>query len=266
MTDAQPGVSPGAAAAAEIAAGAATLVEAPQQETVQVDQNGRPVVPGFTADPVMPEPFLPGEQPQAVQETATEESSLPSFEADTKGIEDLLVEEETEDVDEDVQPPEPADEAEDDYEADPEIAKLKKQLAAKDKRLEWSEGQRIKASAKGWREEAKRRFPLAPVDEIEATSRRALLKAANKQHDSVYRALEPYLGALRTAQEAVATETRVEARAEAERAWGRPSDGVKQPMIEVGQRQAEEQALDRGNFRNLGDRVSALMKAGKLNI
>ncbi len=195
-------------------------------------------------------------------DTTIPEFEFPNFEADLTGIEDLLDEPDPE--------PEPeavyveADEDEEPvWDDDDEKRKLKSELAKTQKRLQWEQEQRVKASSKGWREEAKRRFPLADVDEIDATSRRALLRKAQEQHSRTETKLKPILDALEALKSQAVAEVKAEARATAAQAWGQPTSAPSAPVVE----QAEEDAkLDRKNYRTLHERVLAQVKAGKLQI
>ena len=194
------------------------------------------------------------------QETAEPEFEFPSFEADTSGIEDLL-EPEPEPEPEFTYQPEAEEEPT--WDDDDEKRKLKSELAKLQKKVAWESEQRIKASEKNWREEAARRFPLADVDEIKATSRRQMLAKAAEQHARYDKKLKPITSALEALKAQAVAEVKAEARQQAEEAWGKPTAGPAVPTVQSGE---EDAALARGNFRTFQERTLALIKSGKLQI
>lgn len=134
----------------------------------------------------------------------------PDFEEDEEDDEPVLAQSQFEETDE--------------YE-DPEKARLQKQLAKMQKKLAWAEEQKAKASQKSWAEEARKYFQFANPDTIQAKSRRAFLKEAQRQHDAVARVAKPLYDQLAAEKARLKEEARAEARAEAEAAWGRPTSG-----------------------------------------
>lgn len=221
--------SPAAQAAAELVAGAARLVEAPE-----------------------------GEQP--APETAEETPGVPSFEADLSGIEDLL--EAPPEDEEDEEPPsfeEP--DPEDSYDPDQTQAKLRKL----EKQLAWEREQRIKQGTKNWKAEAAKRFPLADVDEIQATSRRAFLRAAADQHQRYERKLKPILSQVEALKGEAIQTIREEERGRAANAWGRPTAGPQQPLTETAEQASEEQRInDPRNYGKFQDYMRAQFRGGRL--
>lgn len=250
-----------------VAAAAALYRQQAEAETgLQREPDGNVSVPGFTRDPTTPEPLLAQDAPQQQAQPEPEaEVQVPSYEANIDGIEDLLTEPDVEDDDEPVGYTE--DVSEDDFstEDDPRLLKRIRQL---EKKNAWLEERAVNASIKNWRAEAAKRFPLAApeVENIEGKSRKEVLRKAQSMHDIAHKILAPHLKTLQEAQGQAQTMAREEAREYAKERWGTPSAGPPQPMIEHAQSAAEEQALDRRNFRTLADRVGALMKAGKLEI
>ncbi len=197
--------------------------------------------------------------PEAEQ-TVTEEpveTDIPSYEADTEGIEDLLAEPD-DDLDiEDPDDPEPVLVQTDEYD-DPEVAKLKAQLVKAQKQLSHQTQLRAQDNEKKWAAEASRRFPLADVDEIHATSRRSYLRKAQEQHDRYNRKLEPVLSKLDALRTEVIQEAKAEGRAHAEQAYGRPTVAP-----QIAQVEHSEQQIDPRRFKNLHDLTLARMRAGQ---
>lgn len=220
-------MTPAAQAAAEIVAGAAQLVEAPEQ----------------------------GEQPAPAQtETAPEAPAL-SFEADTQGIEDLLApEDEAEEEEDDYQEPPQEPESYDQYDPGQLQARIKKL----EKQNKFLEEQRVTQGRKQWKAEAEKRFPLADVDDIQATSRRAFLRKAAESHQRYQKKLEPILGRLDGIKQEATAAVKAEQRAATAKGWGPPTTGPQQPLVETAEQETSRQhALDRRNHRSVADMVKA---------
>lgn len=198
---------------------------------------------------------------ETVEQPETPEYEFPSFAADTEGIEDLL-EPEPEPEPEFTYQPE-AEEEEPVWDDDDEKRKLKSELAKLQKKVAWESEQRVKVSEKNWREEASRRFPLADVAEINATSRRQMLAKAAEQHTRYAKKLEPFTEALELLKSQAVAEVKAEARVQAAEAWGRPTSG---PSVPVVNNSEEDEKLARGNYRTFQERTLAMLKAGKYNI
>lgn len=195
--------------------------------------------------------------PEAAEEAAPA-FDIPSFEADTDGIEDLLAQDDAEYTLEDDDDPEPVLEQIGEYD-DPEVAKLKAKLAKAEKQIKFQSELRAKDNQKQWRAEGARRFPLADVEDIDATSRRGFLRKAQEQHERYERKLKPITEALDQLKTAAVAEVRQQARGEAEQAWGRPTSGPNVPQVQ----QAEDTAkLDRRNFRTVHEITLARIKNG----
>lgn len=95
------------------------------------------------------------------------------------------------------------------------------------KRLEYLEKQLADSKKKNWAEEAEKFFPLSKhaLDSIQATSRRAYLRAAKAEHDRILPHVQGYLAQAKVevdAERATAQET---TRAEVKDAWGKPLTG-----------------------------------------
>lgn len=103
---------------------------------------------------------------------------------------------------------------------------LARQLAITKKQLQWEQEQRLKASARSWSQEAKKYFPYSRPESIKASSRRAFLRAAKDQHDTVAVHVAPLVAKLEEERTKVREEVRVEAQAEAREAWGQPLTGA----------------------------------------
>lgn len=201
-----------------------------------------------------------GEQPET-QETPTEEvvEPLPAFVADTTGIEDLLGEEEEPEVDPYeaiVQEASPVEIGEYD---DPETQQLKQRLAAAERQIAHEKNLRAQNESKRWQEEAARRFPLADVDVIKATSRRSFLREAAASHERYERKLGPTLDELDRYKATLVEEAKQEGREQAEAAWGKPMSGPQVPTVTASE---VEQKLDRKNFKNPLDMIRARMANG----
>jgi hypothetical protein len=220
-------MTPAAQAAAELVAGAARLVEAPEE----------------------------GEQ--AAPETTEETPELPSLEADLSGIEEILDEAPEEEPEEEEPPPEEDDPAFDEYDPNQLQAQLKKLK----KQNEWLNEQRIKNGLKSWKIEAAKRFQWADLDEIKATSKRSYMKQAFASHQRYAKKLAPIYAELEKVRNAAVDTVRGEVRAEAEQAWGRPTGGPQQPLTERAEAEGQRQhALDRRRYRSVQEMVSARFK------
>lgn len=206
-----------------------------------------------------------GATTQVVEQTAPEptpeEVDLPDYSADTDGIEDLLNEPDFDDTElEDDHDDDPVL-AESEYD-DPDVAKLKAKLAKAEKQLRYQSELRAKDNLKGWRAEAARRFPLADVDEITGTSRRAVLRKASESHGRYEKKLAPILGQVDTLRAQVVQEAHAEGRAAAEAAYGRPTSGPTVGQVEIAERDAN---LDRKKYRTPLEMLRARMAAGQLD-
>ncbi len=197
--------------------------------------------------------------PEAEQTAPEEpvETDIPSYEADTEGIEDLLSEPD-DDLDiEDPDDPEPVLVQTDEYD-DPEVTKLKAQLVKAQKQLNHQTQLRAQDNEKKWSAEAARRFPLADVDEIHATSRRSFLRKAQEQHDRYNRKLEPVLSKLDALRTEVIAEARAEGKETAQHSWGKPTVAP-----QVAQVESAEAVIDPRKFKTLHDLTLARMRAGQ---
>lgn len=203
----------------------------------------------------------PVEGEQAAPEAPTETEAEPEFnyEADTEGIEDLLAEPDDEEDDVIDDDDEPIAAQTDEYGVvDPEVARLQAKLAKAQKQLKHQEGLRAKDNETKWRSEAERRFPLADVDEITATSRRGFMRKAEEQHQRYYKKVSPVLEKLDALRAEVITEAKAEGRQAAEDSWGKPTVAP-----QVAQVTAAEQELDPRRFKTLHDLTRARLKLGE---
>jgi hypothetical protein len=169
---------------------------------------------------------LSGDEPVAEGEDAPEETELefPTFEVEVPEelLEELSLEElELDDLEEVVE-----DDEEDEYlsEAD---ARLKKELAAAKKERDYYKSLRTKDARKNWVEEAKKFFPLSgPVlGEIQADSRRSFLRQAKAAHETVLPFVKDVQDRAKEQLVAAKEKAREEAKAEAAKAWGKPTVG-----------------------------------------
>lgn len=164
---------------------------------------------------------------EAVEEPEASAVDTPEVqqEADTPTIpEDVLEMLETPDFDAEAAAEVEAETPEDAWE-DEATKELRKQLRAAEKRAEFLETQRLKNELPRWKDEARKYFPHADVDKIDASSRRGFLKAAKAQHeavaDKVEAAVAAKLGGFNP--EAERERIRAEVKAELEQAWGSPT-------------------------------------------
>ena len=190
--------------------------------------------------------------PEGVEATEqVEQPELPSYEADTSGIEDLLAQPDDDEVG--FSEPDYVAPVSDEYE-DPAVAELKNKLAKAEARLKHAETLRIQNQQKAWHEEGARRFPFADVEEIQATSRRSFLRQAQARHERVERKVSPFLTELEKLREQVVTEAKTEGRATAERAWGIPQVGPQTNVVTASEAQA---SLDRRQYKNPFEMIKA---------
>jgi hypothetical protein len=131
--------------------------------------------------------------------------------------------EDAEEEEEDLPPAAAAEEADEEADGaetweDPEVKKLRRQLAAAQKQAEHEKSLRVAANAKEWAKEAQRRYRFADITGIEADSKRAFMRAAALSHNATLKVIRPHL-------EAAEAELRAKVKAESEAAWGKPLDG-----------------------------------------
>ena len=179
------------------------------------------------------EPFT--EEPEAEETTeatdeveqSQEDEGLPEITWDTpEELKELLEAPDFEDEDDDEPVLAPAAEQEDEDEYDdPRVAQLRKQNEKLQKKLAWAEEQKAKASQKSWADEARKYFQFANPDTIQAKSRRAFLKEAQRQHEAVAQVAKPLYEQLAAEKARLKEEALAEARAEAEKRWGAPTTG-----------------------------------------
>jgi cell division septum initiation protein DivIVA len=156
--------------------------------------------------------------------------------------------------------------AEQDYEDfdDPEKARLQKQLAKLQKKLAWAEEQKAKSSRKEWAAEAGKYFQFSNPAIIEAKSRRAFLKEAQRQHEAVAQVAKPLYEQLAAEKARLKEQALAEAREEAAQRWGRPSAGpTTATTLEDTQRNHRER-LAQG--RSLTDVLKNRIKSGDLKL
>lgn len=201
---------------------------------------------------------------ETVEQAAPEpqpEVEIPSWEADTDGIEDILTEPDDDEPEfqlEDDQDDEPVLSQQDEY-LDPEVAKLRARLAKAEKQNRYLAELRARDNLKGWRAEAARRFPLADVDDIQATSRRAVLRQAQAQHERYTRKVEPLLKTLEELKQSVVAEAKQAAKEEAAQAWGQPTTAPQPQMVQAAE---DTTKLDRRNYKNPYELIKARIQGG----
>lgn len=197
--------------------------------------------------------------PEAVPEPEAPEPS--TWQADTEGLDFL------EDDDEPEPPAAPVEEEEEvepEWDEDPAASKLRKDLAKANKQLAWEREQRVTASRKNWNAEAERRFPLADVENIQADSRRATLRAAAAQQQKMEKKLGPTLREIDELRAKVLEEARQEGRGIAEEAWGKPAFGA--PAATEVQAVEDAERFKPSAHKSLLALTTAKLKAGILEI
>lgn len=148
----------------------------------------------------------------------------------------------------------------DEYEyEDPEQAA---RVRALEKRNQFLETQLVSKSKKGWVEEAKRAYPdlarLIPgeIEAINATSRRAFLRAADTANTKYATVLGPTLAKLEAERAAIASGAVEVARTEVANAWGKPAADTLPQLAG-----AAQEALDRARATGgLEGAIKELMK------
>lgn len=186
-------------------------------------------------EPVSPAPTPVAEAPAApVQETEpaqpVAEDEMPE---DIKALLDGPDFEEDDD-----EPVAPAAQAEPEYDddeyEDPEVAKLRKRLAAEQKKTAWLEQQRLERERKGWEKEAAKYLPHSEpfLGNINATSKRAFLREARDYHEAVKAHIAKH-------GQADVERAKEEAKAEAQAAWGNPTTGPGTTPLDVNQAEAQ---------------------------
>lgn len=152
--------------------------------------------------------------------------------------------------------------ASDDEFVDPD--ELARENAKLKKRLEWAEQQKAKAEQAKWQAEARKHFPYANVDSINATSRRAFLKQARAMHESNKALIAPQIEALRAKEAALRAEVEAKVKAELAEAWGKPNLGGGPSGAPVEAAAAADELQRARNSRNLAGIAKALMNSNNL--
>jgi hypothetical protein len=136
-----------------------------------------------------------------------------------------------------------------------ELHKLKKQLG-------YQKELRATSERKRWADEAKEKYPLANVSEIQATSRNAFLKAAGKSHNQNYDHLSPILQELEEARKKLMEDAKAEGRKAAVESWGQPTTTATVGETDVAAYEAEMNAA-RGRKASLAERIGIMRKHGR---
>ena len=205
---------------------------------------------GGSASDVAPEVVNspePAGAPEIAQEPVIELPDLSTELPDD--IQELL---DAPDFDED---PAPTFTSSEDEFVDPE--ELARENAKLRKKLEWEQTQKLNIARKNWAAEATKYFPYARPDQINATSRRAFLRAAKEQHDAVAVHVLPALEAARKAEAEARAVAEAKVRAEAAEAWGKPTVGGSVAPSEAAQKSDDLQRAR--NSRDLAKVARALI-------
>lgn len=168
------------------------------------------------------DPFAEVELPDDIRELV----EVPDFEAEAEQeVESYLVSEAKE-VDE---------EFDIENEWDPEKKEILKRLYAAEKKAQFYEEKRAEEAAKNWSQEAEKYFPYADTSKIQATSKRAFLRAAKAEHDakkaeiaSLEERVRPKIEAAIKAdlRAEIEAEVRAELKEQTAQAWGSPTVNV----------------------------------------
>lgn len=147
----------------------------------------------------------------------------------------------------------PGEQEDDDLaEYEDDSPELVSRLRAAERKAAYYEGLRVADAAKGWKDEASKFFPLSEpfLTEIKATSRRSFLKQAKAAHERMVPLVEEkILGPTRQALESERARITAEARADAERAWGRPAiDATPVPSEVTATREEVDRNRQRGDL------------------
>jgi hypothetical protein len=167
---------------------------------------------------VAAEPSAPSNQPVASEDAEDEDDTfeLPSF--------SLVETDEDDDEEDDVLTP-AAEVEEDDEDLYDDPDEIRAKIAKLEKQNKHLSEQAAQVKQTQWRARFKKMYPLANVDEINATSRRRFEQAAIKSHNANYKLLEPTLTQLADAATKLRTDVTAEARADAAAAFGKPVAG-----------------------------------------
>ena len=215
-----------------------------------------------------PPELTPEVEPTAGEEVAEElkaegEEKFPALPAFKPVPEDEFAQFEEEEAEETLQElKELLDEDDDGYTEHEDDDDLRAKVHKLEKALLFQKEQRAKSERKNWQKEAEERFPLANFTGIQATSRRAFLKAAAESHNAAYRHLSPYLERLEAERNAAIEEAKEKAKQEAIQAWGEPTVGPSVPEIDQGAYDAELSAMRRAG-KSLEERLRFMRENGK---
>jgi hypothetical protein len=152
--------------------------------------------------------------PAVTEAQETEEFHLPEFqlvELEDDEDEDLLVVDEDDD-----------EQLVDEYEDE---SVLRARLARLEKQNKHLAKEAAGAKLDAWKKKYKAMYPLANLDAIDATSRRAFEKAAVKSHNANFTLLEPIIKQFNDAREQLVGAATAEGRAAAAAAFGKPTAG-----------------------------------------
>lgn len=228
------------------------------------EDEGSATAEAVMPDPTQPEDLIPNEATSDPEvEQPQDELELPQINWDIP--EELKDELEAPDFDEEEESEWESEggrveEAPEDEYEDPERAKLRKQLAKAKKQLAWAEEQKAKASQKNWAAEAQKYFQFSNPNIIQAKSRRAFLKEAQRQHEAVAKVAKPVFDQLEAQKEKLREQVRAEERARAEQMWGAPTAGPAAAHQPEDTQTMQRQRLAQG--RSFTEVVRAKIKGG----
>src|SRR5262245_25234365 len=122
------------------------------------------------------------------------------------------------------------------WEEDPKVLELKKQLIKEQKKSAWFEKLRAESERKKWEDEASKYFPYADQTQIQSTSRRGFLRAAKAQHDAIKDKVDAALLGDRKRLDDEREAMREEIRKEVEAAWGKVTTGPGVPPADAAEK------------------------------
>lgn len=195
-----------------------------------------------------------------------EAEPAPSFEYSPEVPEDILAEIREAEIDDEVEQAiasRPAT-VEDDQYAEYESAESEQEVRERiklQKRNEYLEAELAKTRASSWKGEALKYFPLSKhkLDSINATSRRAFLKAAKAEHEAILPYVQEALTEAKGFVDGARSEAVAEGREAAAKAFGKPLSGPDSGTVDAAAANADLENA-RADARKTGSLVELFKK------
>lgn len=190
--------------------------------------------------------------PAPVEQSGDDDYDLPEIAPVSQDVLDDLGDDDDEPT---VTPSYSVNEEDDEY-VDDETRKLRTELRRAQKQLENERKQRAESNIVNWRDKYRKMYPLADVEGINATSRRAFERQAILSHNKNYEVLKPHIEAFKVARGELQNETVSEERARVQQAWGKPTTGPgasdhKPDRTEAWEKSRKESKTLAQHFRNM---------------